>query len=344
MSTLPVHFSLLLSTIEPDKEKKDLAAQLPGEVREWLKNHEYVTKSPHTRLIGSYQRSTAVGDIKDIDMLVFLPEDALDRTPNSVLLELRETLEEYPDATAETSRQRRSIHLAFPVEEVHLDIVPAVAEEGAEKPLKVPDHHKKEWLLSDPLGYNRELSDLNQEHSEKVVPLIKLIKTWRNVQMVNRRPKSYVLEVMVFCAVKSGKVVVEDRSYAEIVTSFFQHIRDKYADLMDNGSGVPRIYDPRLGNEISQGWERSHFETFMRRIRDSAHWSEKAAAAEHDEKVELWSRIFGEFWPTEEQVEKEARSMAAKLQPGVAAVTSKGSVVSSASLGIRTRPTRFHGD
>jgi tRNA nucleotidyltransferase (CCA-adding enzyme) len=170
MSTLPIHFRLLLNTIEPEQHHKDLAAQLPGEVRAWLKDHEYPTKDPHTRLIGSYQRSTVVGDIKDIDMLVFLPTDALDRTPGSVLRELREVLDDYPDASAEASPQRRSIHLAFPKEDVHLDIVPAVAKDGLENALEIPDRLQQKWLLSDPLGYNRELSSLNQNNQEKVVP------------------------------------------------------------------------------------------------------------------------------------------------------------------------------
>jgi hypothetical protein len=162
--------------------------------------------------------------------------------------------------------------------------------------------------------------------------------------MTYRRPKSYVLEVMVFWAVENGRVIVEKKSYAEIVTQFFQHIRDKYEDLMDNGSGVPKVKDPMLGNVISTGWERSHFETFMRRIRECARWSEDAAEAEHEEKVALWAKIFGDLWPSEAEVEEEARSLARTHQVGVGVVTSTGVVRKGGSHGVQTPPTRFHGE
>ena len=66
-------------------------------MREWLRDHEFATKSPHTRLSGSYARSTATELIPDVDVLLFTPDDQEERTPNAVLRELYGVLKDYPD-------------------------------------------------------------------------------------------------------------------------------------------------------------------------------------------------------------------------------------------------------
>jgi hypothetical protein len=345
MPNMRHHFAALLSNIEPSPERKDLASRLPGEVRAWLQEHEYSTSSPHTRLIGSYRRSTAVGEIKDIDILVFVPESQLDRTPNAVLRELKTVLDDYPDATATTEAQRRSIHLEFPASDVHLDIVPAVAED-LEEPLELPDRPQEEWIQSDPLGYGRRLSELNQKHGEKVVPLIKLFKAWRDVQMKTRRPKSYVQEVIVLEGVEKEDLTLVGNSTERNVADLFAYVADRFHDLMENGKEGPRIRDPQLPqNLITLHWERSHFETFMRRVREARRLGERAMDAEtEDERSELWAKVFGDFWPTQEEVEAAARAEALQVKPGQAIVTASGGVLGPGASGVRSRPTRYHGE
>lgn len=345
MATSRFGFAALLKKVNPDESRLDLAKKLPGEVREWLKDHEYETRSPHSRLIGSYGRQTAVTDIKDVDTLFFIPDAARDREPESVLRELKSVLDEYPDSSAETSSQRRSIKLSFSLHELDMDIVVAVADDGIEKPLWIPDRQKKEWVRSDPLGYARALSDANGNHGGKLVPLIKLIKAWRNEQMVNRRPKSYLLEVIVYQAVTSGCVTLKGKATSENVCDFFEHIEEKWAELMDEGDGVPRVTDPQLGNVISSGWDRAHFETFMRRIGESARAARRALDAENDDEAhDEWAKVFGKLWPTRDEVKEEARAAAAAATPGKAYVSPSGTVSSTASAGaILSRPTTFHG-
>lgn len=338
-------FGALLKKVNPDAPRAEIAQRLPSEVREWLKDHEFETRSPHSRLIGSWGRQTATTDIKDVDALFFLPPDVLDRTPESVLREFKGVLEEYPDATAEASPQRRSIGLDFPVHGLCMDIVGAVAEDGLDNPLWIPDRQKKEWVRSDPLGYGRSLSAANAERGGKLVPLIKVVKAWRDEQMMYRRPKSYLLEVIVFQAVTSGAVVLKGRSTAENVRDFFEHLKQKWQKLMDEEDGVPRVQDPQLGNVISGGWERSHFETFMRRVREAAAAARAALDAESDAEADPhWKKVFGELWPTADEVTKEARSAAVAATPGTAYVSPWGAVSAAASAGaIRSRPTTFHG-
>ena len=103
MPSVHHHFSALLTNVEPDETRSSLASSLPNDVRDWLKAHEYATATPHTRLSGLYARSTAIGNIKDVDVLLFVPKSELERTPNAVLLDVKKVLDDYPDASAQAS-------------------------------------------------------------------------------------------------------------------------------------------------------------------------------------------------------------------------------------------------
>jgi hypothetical protein len=345
MGTSRFAFSALLKKVNPGPDRIEIAKQLPGEVRVWLQAHDFKTATPHSRLIGSYGRQTAVTDIKDVDTLVFLPATAFDRSPESVLRELKSVLVRYPDTVVNVSPQRRSIRVDFALHKLRMDLVAAVAREGIEKPLMIPDRHQKKWISSDPLGYGRTLSEANGEHGNKLVPLIKLVKAWRDEQMVTRRPKSYLLEVIVLQAVRDGRVELKGHSTAENVVDFFEYISDKFTIEMNEGDGVPRITDPQLGFVISTGWERTHFETFMRRVREAASAGRKALdSATDDEAAEHWEKVCGGLWPTRGDVAEEARQAAAAALPGTAYVESTGALSSTASAGaILSRPTTFHG-
>ena len=347
MPNMRHHFSALLSAINPSEDRSNLATKLPGEVREFLEDHVFATDNPHTRLSGSYARNTAICDIKDVDVLLFIPDSHLARTPNAVLLDVKRVLDDYPDTSVETSGQRRSIHLEFPGHDLHLDIVPVVAPDGADIALMVPDRPQKEWIKSDPLGYAARLSKLNQKKGSKVKPLIKLVKAWRDVQMKIRRPKSYVLEVMVLTAVESGMVELCDQSTAKNVADFFSHIVKKYKDLMENGSESPRIADPQVGGAyITAGWSRAHFETFMRRARETDRACERALQAETiDDAAAEWQKVFGILWPDSEIVKAAVRAEATDVRPGTTLVGMTGLVIGpSATRRVSTLPTSYHGD
>src|SRR6266700_4023571 len=66
----------------PSLRRRDLATKYAWRIQ------RIATKSPHTQLSGSYSRHTAIGTIPDVDVLLFVREDQLERTPNAVLLEV----------------------------------------------------------------------------------------------------------------------------------------------------------------------------------------------------------------------------------------------------------------
>jgi len=344
MPNMRHHFQALLSKINPPADRVTLVSGRVEKVRDWLREHEFPTRTPHTQLSGSYSRHTAIEMIPDVDVLLFIPDDQLERTPNAVLLEVNSVLQDYPAAVINTEGQRRSVRLEFPTDDMCLDIVPAAAKNGLDRAIRVPDRPQQEWILSDPLGYAARLTKLNQANGDKVVPLVKLVKAWRDEQMERRRPKSYVLEVMLVYGAEDGHLALCDRSIAENVHDAFAYITDKYADLMDNGTEAPRIPDPQVtGHYITRGWERSHFETFMRRAREAHRAAGRALAAQDEAAAsEEWKRVFGSRWPSDHEVRLAIHQEAAAHQPGTAKIAQSGRVIGGPAV-IATRPTRFHG-
>jgi hypothetical protein len=354
--TLPHHFAELKKNLEPPQHRRDAAASIPAQVRKFLEGStKFPTEDPHSRLTGSYARSTAIHAIKDVDFVVFVDaEDDEDPVPEEILDDLFAVLKDLPEAidrpgtTQILRRQRRSVHVHFDEEDFHLDVVPAWLRDSIGEPLWVPDREWSRWVRSDPLGYGDALSNLNAETGSKAVPLIKLVKHWRTVQMQRQRPKSYWLEALVYRHLNNGWVAADGKSYAELFTDVLRSIHDLFEPTLDGG-GVPAIPDPMLGHNVAFDWERPAFESFMARLSESIGWAERALAKDRDEldeAVALWQRVFGADFFTDSP-EARRLQLAEWLGMGTPFVTSSGSVLPERPAdqpSVASRPHRFYGE
>lgn len=309
--TLSVYFEELLGNIEPPEHRLAVATEIPADVRQFLQDSEdFEAEYPHSRLTGSYKRYTAVHNIKDVDFLVFVRCEGKRPESADVLKVLRRVLDDLPDALgyggrAQTLRgQRRSVRVEFEDQDFHLDVVPALIPEGTDEPLLVPDREWGKWVKSHPLGYGKALSALNAVNGKKVVRLVKIFKHWRTFQMQQNRPKSYWLEALVYRHINKGWVTTEGKSYAGLFTDLLRSVHGRFQEKLDKG-GVPKIPDPMLDNDVAFNWERSAFESFMRRLDESIGWAERALDKDRDqldEAVALWQKVFGEEYFTDSAV------------------------------------------
>ena len=319
MNSLRDHFLTFLIRIQPKEDRASLAVELPTKVRDFLKESDkIVTVEPHTRLSGSYARETAVKQIKDVDILLFVDpkyKEKKDSAKAAINL-LVNALDGLPkalgdengkvDAELSLKRQRRSVlvHVTVDSEEFDMDIVPAIYEGGKPEPIDVPDRDLSKWISSNPLGYNEALSKLNQDQKGKIVPLIKMFKHWRDVRMKYCRPKSYWQECMVYKHADAKKLKIEDSSYGELFHSLLISIYDDYIGTFEKDGAVPVVKDPMLGNNVAKFWTRAEFETFMRRMEESKNWAARALETEDEAKaIELWQKVFNEdggeeYFPT----------------------------------------------
>jgi hypothetical protein len=162
--------------------------------------------------------------------------------------------------------------------------------------------------------------------------------------MERRRPKSYWLETLVVRHVSNEWAVVKGISIAEGFRNILQSIYDKYNGYWEKDDAVPEVPDSMLGNDIAFNWERSHFETFMRRVEESLGWANKALDDDvtKEKAIELWQRVFGDTFPS--SIEDEAKKAASSIASGIATVTSKGAInTSSNGVGIPIPGHRFYG-
>ena len=212
-------------------------------------------------------------------------------------------------------RQRRSINIHVDEPDFDLDIVPAIAITSMSEPLIIPDRDWSRWVETHPLGYADKLSELNAEHQDKVVPLVKLFKHWRDIQMCHNRPKSYWLECLVYHQINDGKVTTAGRSYAELFQVLLSSIVQDFSSFLTACETVPPIMDPMLENNVAHNWERVAFEAFMRRADETLKWAERALSEESEDKaIVLWQKVFGEDWfPTQVDVQKAMRLREAAL-------------------------------
>lgn len=356
MFTFGTHFQELLKNIKPPEDRLQAAIDLPPLVRSYLEKHEdFTTVAPHTRLVGSYAQHMAVGDVKDVDFLVNVPGDPHSNKPEArkLVQDLRSALDGLPEAIGyegwagvDIERARRSVHVYLRGRDFHLDVVPCIAPGGFDDVLYVPDRGFNKWIPSHPIGYITLLEELNQKHGEKVRPLGRLLKHFRNYHMKNRRPKSYWLGALLVYHIRESLDM--SQPLAVLFRDLLDEIYAQYDHLLSTSdTATPNIKDPMLGHNISWNWERSHFETFMRRIDEGRKWATEALEVEDDQKsaVNLWQKVFGEeYFPSE--VVHTAKQAALNGLPGQSFVTSSGLVVSSkptSGLFTRTERTTFHG-
>jgi hypothetical protein len=105
-----------------------------------------------------------------------------------------------------------------------------------------------------------------------------------------------------------------------------------------------------LGNNVAWNWERSEFETFMRRVEECSKWAIRALESnDEEESIGMWQNIFNrddqeEFFPT--IVEDSVKELAAARNAGTIRVTSSGTLLTGSVPGVTSWASpdhRFYG-
>ncbi|OGR89701.1 MAG: hypothetical protein A2992_06265 [Elusimicrobia bacterium RIFCSPLOWO2_01_FULL_59_12] len=282
-------FRKFASNIEPAQTHRDEAISGHTTLRERLeKDSDVKVVLKETFLSGSYRRRTAVKPIKDVDIFVVLAGEQGSA---------RKTLEWLEKALgrlgykAKTAPQRRSVRVDLSY--VTMDVVPALAPEGLDRPLKIPARQEDKWILSHPKKHIEYVENLNQLSSdERLVPTVKMIKWWRGYQMEKaKHPKSFFLENL--CC---RHVNMTASSYAEACVSIFESMVNSYGQVPDR---VAQIADPGLsGQMISTGITLQEFQDFMGRVHQSLGAAQAALRSDNEkDSAALWRQVFGPEFP-----------------------------------------------
>jgi hypothetical protein len=303
MPELNSTFEDFLSAIEPGDKAVKYAIKAHEPVREHLKSDDSFKENViDTFLYGSYRRHTAVGDIKDVDIVVLTSFDITNEecSPNNVLKKLKASLSRFYKDPENPEYQRRSIRINEPLPdkdtEMTLDIIPAVPVDKNDGVLWVPDREVKKWVYSHPNGHIKSTTQLNSdEYSQgRLVPLVKIAKWWWKYQCSVRipkterpKPKGFWIECLV-----AENFDPSQKTWAEQFISLFQNVQSKYS----SPKSVPELRDPGLTNEtIKTNMTLDEFSFFMEVLEDSLNIAQKALAEGDEETSEkLWREVFGD--------------------------------------------------
>ena len=171
------YFEGLLANIEPDPNNVKLAKKSHEEIRDFLAKDEEISKAnPETFLSGSYARETAVNDIKDVDIILIIDLDRSITEPEVTLAWVQASLQ---NNYSEVTRQGRSVNVVND-KEFSLDVVPATPISNRAGPLWIPDREAKAWVATHPKAQITFSSERNKATGGYYVPLIKIIKYWRD--------------------------------------------------------------------------------------------------------------------------------------------------------------------
>lgn len=319
MITLNNSFTTLLKNIEPDKDAKNYAQDAHKPLRDYLgKDSVFSSFFAGSFLYGSYARHTAVGAIKDVDIVVLTTFEHTndEHTPKKALSKLKKALTNYYEDASNTEYQRKSIQVKDPLPDnpdvkMTLDVIPAILVEGNDNPLLVPDREDGEWVYSHPKGHLEHTSKLNDsEHGDGMfVPLVKIMKHWWAFRAPRKKakPKGFWIEILTGECFDCTK-----ETYAEHFIAVLEQISSRYWNykwLIQ----PPELNDPSMpGETLKTSMTLDEFQEFMEEVQNSLTSAQDAIAREDTyESSQIWNELFGDEFPITGQVQvanKEAKS------------------------------------
>jgi len=268
-----------------------------------IKRHEYIRKTLRGKirndgrkpdfLSGSYARHTQIRPVNDVDiMVIFDQEEYWDRfksNTNEFLSFVENLLQEtYPNS--EIRIQSHSIGIKFK-EIPDVDIVPSFLIDFDKEIYLIPNYDNNIYVNTSPPTHQALISKHNKHLDQKFIPLIKLIKKWRDNNDV--KFKSFHLEVFIMENVNKPFI-----KYQEALLTFFKSAKDEiFNDCIDPAglSGNLAYYLTERQKE-----ELSRFFTSI-----SAH-IEKLINLEnegkHQEAISGWRKIFSHPFPHPETI------------------------------------------
>ena len=281
------HFDGLLGAIEPNPSSVTAAKTSHEKLRSQLeKDDDAREANPDTYLAGSYARSTAIKDIKDVDIILMLDLDHTVTPPDVVVAWVQSLLQKY---YTKVRAQGRSVGVTTS-SGFDLDVVPAVAMSHREGPLWIPDRDAGEWVPSHPKGQIAFGVSRNEATDGYYKHLVKIMKHWRDrLTPAAARAKSYVLESLV-----AENIQFKPASYGRGVQQILQGIDVAYAPFVA-AKIVPTISDPGYPSvNVAKRWKFEEFSAFMQRVRSDQAIAVSALSEDDQNKsVALWRRLFG---------------------------------------------------
>jgi len=299
MSLVSDAFTVFLRKISPPEGQLEAAERSHKALRTFLENDSYFGRIVlDSFLNGSYARRTAVQPIKDVDIVVVVGPEWLESEPALAMESLRSKLSQRYDS-GRSRRRRRAVRVRL--SDIELDVVLAVARDGLERPLLIPDREVEKWILTHPKRQLQLIKSLAATTNGNYSRLARLLKAWARAKVAAPdRPRSFVLECTVFHLLSRRP------------TDFAGELDDSFAKLLDRlhswdfgrsrwprWDDDPEVPDPALPDvNVADGWEEVSADTFLEKIDIALAQLEDIERSRWEEtEVEHWGTLFGGVFP-----------------------------------------------
>ena len=298
MAVPSARFAELLQDIEPSATTKSLASGGHTGVREHLQvQAKFKDRYVSSFLSGSYARDTSIrprnsavgAERPDVDIIVVTNYSTADH-PDTVLREVCRALEDGTDGYTVERVNKRSVRIV--TWQAEMDIVPVVAIGNG---YMIADRDSGTWKLTNPPVHTSWSSAQNQRLGGRFKPLVKLFKWWRRVNPSGKRPKGFVLEVLVGLHAPANEA-----HYGEAFAQLLANIYAAYSHAAALGQ-KPFIGDPAVpSNDILAKVTAAQWTDFIEKVRIYAAIARRAQDEEDmEEATRQWRRVFGDrFKPT----------------------------------------------
>lgn len=302
-------FAELLVDIEPSSTTKSRASGGHSSIREHLcAQTEFKDRYVSSFLSGSYARDTSIRprstadgqERADVDIIVVTNYSTADH-PDEVLRKVCRALEDGGDGYVVERINKRSVRVE--TWQADMDIVPVIQTGNG---YQIADRDSGTWKFTNPPVHTRWSSEQNQRFDGRFKPLVKLFKWWWRHNQSGKRPKGFVLEVLVSLHAPTGETHYGE-AFAQLLANIFATYG--YAASLDQ---KPFIADPAVPlNDILAKVTPAQWKAFIEKAGVYANIARKAQDADDmEEATRQWRRVFGDRFKATANVAKAATSSA----------------------------------
>jgi hypothetical protein len=296
-------FTELLADIEPSPTTKSNASTAHTNLRAHLRRHDvFKARWVDDFLAGSYSRDTAIRpktsedghERPDVDIIVLTNYTTADQ-PDDVLNDVCAALE---DGYVVERINKRSVRVV--TSNAEMDVVPVTEAWGGG--YLIPDRDTGQWKTTNPPKHDNWSSEQNTAFDGRFKKMVKMLKWWRRENPTGKRPKGFVLEVLV-----SLHAPREELHLGEAFATMLENIHASYSPLA-SVDYKPTISDPAIqANDILAKVTVPQWKAFLEKVRVHAEYARRAQDEEDmEEATRLWRKVFGTRFKTTETAAKAA--------------------------------------
>jgi hypothetical protein len=205
---------------------------------------------------GSISRHTYVDGFSDVDSLVILDSCELaNETPSSAKEYMAQRLRErFPNTPITTGDLAVTVNFAT----AKVQLVPAVR---CENDITISDGNGKKWLKIKPKEFSKALSNVNEQNSGKLVPMIKIAKGINSKLPVNQQLAGYHVESL---AIEIFKNYDGAKNTKQMLRHFFNEASARVMKPIKDKTGQTIHVDDYLG--IAESPERRLCSNALNRV------------------------------------------------------------------------------